>query len=213
VFAVNANPIEIGLVASLNHPGANVTGVAGMAVGREHERLELLHAAIPTTPVLGLLLNPENSNRDVQTNDALASVQKVGVKIKIIRASAARDFSNVFAELTQSQAGGLVVADDEFFLSASVGLGSSAARHGVPAIFQGTAFTAAGGLMSYGTRPTELYHQAGAYSGLVLAGAAPADLPIYQSTTVEMIVNLRSAKALGITLPQSIVDQATTMIR
>jgi putative tryptophan/tyrosine transport system substrate-binding protein len=213
VFAVNANPIEIGLVASLNHPGANVTGVAGMAVGREHERLELLHAAIPTTPVLGLLLNPENSNRDVQTNDALASAQKVGVKIKIIRASAARDFSNVFAELTQSQAGGLVVADDEFFLSASVGLGSSAARHGVPAIFQGTAFTAAGGLMSYGTRLTELYHQAGAYSGLVLAGAAPADLPIYQSTTVEMIVNLRSAKALGITLPQSIVDQATTMIR
>jgi putative tryptophan/tyrosine transport system substrate-binding protein len=145
VFAVNANPIEIGLVASLNHPGANVTGVAGMAVGREHERLELLHAAIPTTPVLGLLLNPENSNRDVQTNDALASVQKVGVKIKIIRASAARDFSNVFAELTQSQAGGLVVADDEFFLSASVGLGSSG--HGVPAIFQGTAFTAADGLM------------------------------------------------------------------
>jgi putative ABC transport system substrate-binding protein len=213
VFAVGANPIEIGLVASLNHPGANVTGVTSMAVGREHKRLELLHAAIPTTPVLGLLLNPENANRDVQINDALASAQKVGVQIKIIRASTGRDFGNVFAELTLSQAGGLVVADDEFFLSASADLGSLAARHGVPAIFQGTAFTAAGGLMSYGTRLTELYHQAGAYSGLVLAGAAPADLPIYQSTAVEMIVNLRSAKALGITLPQSIVDQATTLIR
>jgi putative tryptophan/tyrosine transport system substrate-binding protein len=213
VFAVSANPTEIGLVTSLNHPGANVTGVTGMAVGREHKRLELLHAAVPTAPVLGFLLNPQNSSRDVQINDALASAQKVGVQIKIIRPSTGRDFSNVFAELTQSQAGGLVVADDEFFLSASVDLGSSAARHRFPAIFQGTAFTAAGGLMSYGTRLTELYHQAGAYSGLVLARAAPADLPIYQSTAVEMIVNLRSAKSIGIALPQSIVDQATTLIK
>ena len=213
VFAVSANPIEIGLVTSLNRPGANVTGVTGMAAGREHKRLELLHAAVPGVPVLGFLLNPQNSNRDLQINDALTSAQKVGAQIKIIRASRGRDFGDVFAELTQSQAGGLVVADDEFFLSASADLGSSAARHRIPAIFQGTAFTAAGGLMSYGTRLTELYHQAGAYSGLVLAGAAPADLPIYQSIAVEMIVNLRSAKSLGVTLPQSIVDQATTLIR
>lgn len=213
VFAVSANPIQIGLVANLNHPGANVTGVAGMAVGREHKRLELLHAAVPTAPLLGFLLNPQNSNRDAQFNDALASAQKVGVQIKIIQASTGRDLSNVFPELIQSQAAGLVIADDEFFLSAGADLGSLAARHSVPAIFQGTAFTTAGGLMSYGTRFTELYHQAGAYSGLVLAGAAPADLPIYQSTAVEMIVNLRSAKSLGIALPQSIVDQATTLIR
>jgi putative tryptophan/tyrosine transport system substrate-binding protein len=213
VFAVSANPIEIGLVTSLNRPGANVTGVTGMAVGREHKRLELLHAAVPAIPVLGFLLNPQNSNRDLQINDGLTSAQKVCAQIRIIRASTRRDFGDVFAELTQSQAGGLVVADDEFFLSASADLGSSAARHRIPAIFQGTAFTAAGGLMSYGTRLTELYHQAGAYSGLVLAGAAPADLPIYQSIAVEMIVNLRSAKSLGVTLPQSIVDQATTLIR
>jgi putative ABC transport system substrate-binding protein len=213
VFAVSANPIEIGLVTSLNRPGANVTGVTGMAVGREHKRLELLHAAVPAIPVLRFLLNPQNSNRDLQINDALTSAQKVCAQIRIIRASTGRDFGDVFAELTQSQAGGLVVADDEFFLSASADLGSSAARHRIPAIFQGTAFTAAGGLMSYGTRLTELYHQAGAYSGLVLAGAAPADLPIYQSIAVEMIVNLRSAKSLGVTLPQSIVDQATTLIR
>ena len=213
VFAVSANPIEIGLVASHNRPGANVTGVTGMVVGREHKRLELLHAAVPTAPALGFLLNPQNSNRDLQINDAFTSGQKVGVQIKIIRASTPRDFIDVFAELTQSQAGGLVVADDEFFLSASADLGSTAARHRIPAIFQGTAFTAAGGLMSYGTRLTELYHQAGAYSGLVLAGAAPADLPIYQSTAVEMIVNLRSAKSIGIALPQSIVDQATTLIK
>ena len=124
-----------------------------------------------------------------------------------------RDFATAFAELAQSQAGGLVIGDEEFFLSASADLGSLAAHHGIPAIFQGTGFTAAGGLMSYGCRLTELYHQVGAYSGLVLAGAAPADLPIYQSTAVEMIVNLRSAKSIGIALPQSIVDQATTLIK
>ena len=213
VFAVSANPIEIGLVGSLNHPGANVTGVTGMAVRREQKRLELLHAAAPTAAVLGFLLNPQNSNRDSQIKDALTSAQKVGAQIKIIRASAGRDFSNVFAELVQSQAGGLVIADDEFFLSASADLGSSAVRHSIPAIFQGIIFTAAGGLMSYGSKLTELYHQAGAYSGLVLAGAAPAELPIYQSTAIEMIVNLRSAKSLGIALPQAIVDQATTLIR
>ena len=119
-----------------------------------------------------------------------------------------RDFATAFAELAQSQAGGLVIGDDEFFLSASADLGSLAAHHGIPAIFQGTSFTA-----SYGCRLTELYHQVGAYSGLVLPGAAPAELPIYQSSAVEMIVNLRSAKSLGIGLPQAIVDQATTLIR
>jgi putative tryptophan/tyrosine transport system substrate-binding protein len=213
VFAVSANPIEIGLVASLNHPGTNVTGVAGMAAGREQKRLELLHAAVPAAPLVGFLLNPQNSNRDAQINDALASARKIGVQIKLVRASTGRAFGNLFAELAQSQAGGLVIADDEFFLSAGADLGASAARYNVPAIFQGTAFTAAGGLMSYGSKLNELYHQAGAYSGLVLAGAAPADLPIYQSTAVEMIVNLRSAKSLGIALPQAIVDQATTLIR
>jgi putative ABC transport system substrate-binding protein len=213
VFAISANPIEIGLVASLSHPGTNVTGVTGMAVRREQKRLELLHAAIPTAPIVGFLLNPQNLAQDAQINDALASAQKQGVQIKITRASTGRDFDNVFAELAQSQAGGLVIADDEFFLSASADLGALSARHGIPAIFQGAAFIAAGGLMSYGSRLIELYHQAGAYSGLVLAGAAPADLPIYQSTALEMIINLRSAKSLSIALPRAIIDQATTLIR
>jgi ABC-type uncharacterized transport system substrate-binding protein len=213
VFAVSANPTEIGLVTSLNHPGANMTGVTGMAIGREQKRLELLRAAVPAAAVLGFLLNPQNSNQSAQIDHALAAAQKFGVQIKLVRASTGRELSNVFAELTQSQAEGLVIADDEFFLSASIELGSLAARHGIPAIFQGKAFAAAGGLMSYGSRLAELYHQAGAYSGLVLAGAVPADLPIYQSTGIEMIVNLRSAKSLGIALPQAIVDQANTPIR
>ena len=210
VIAVNANPIEIGLVDNLNYSGTNVTGVAGMIVGRDHMRLELLHAAVPSASVVGFLLNPQNSNRDAQISQAQASAERLGMQIKIIEASAGRDFDNVFAELAQTQ--GLVIADDEFFLSASGHLGFLTTRHRVPAIFEGTAFTGAGGLMSYGTKLTELYHQAGAFSGLILAGGAPAHLPIFQSTAVEMIVNLRSATALGITLPQAIIDQANTVI-
>jgi putative tryptophan/tyrosine transport system substrate-binding protein len=213
VFAVTANPIEVGLVVNLNHPGANITGVGGMAADREQKRLELLHAALPAAPQFGFLLNPQNLRQDMQVRDALASAQKLGVQAKLVRASTAGDIGNAFAELVQSRVGGLVIADDELFLTASAELGSLAVRYNIPAIFQGAAFTAAGGLMSYGSRFAELYHQAGAYSGMVLAGAAPAQLPIYQSTRVEMIANLRTAKSLGIVLPQSIIDQTTTLIR
>jgi ABC-type uncharacterized transport system substrate-binding protein len=213
VFAVTANPIEIGLVASLNHPGANMTGVGGMAADREQKRLDLLHAAVPDAPLFGFLLNPQNLHQDKQSKDALASAQKLGVQAKLVRASSAGELGNAFAELVQSRAEGLVIGDDELFLGASAELGSLAVRHKLPAIFQGAAFTAAGGLMSYGSRFAELYHQAGAYSGMVLAGAAPAELPIYQSTRVEMIANLRTAKSLGIVLPQSIIDQTTSLIR
>ncbi len=213
VFAIEDNPMEIELVASISHPGANMTGVAGMIAEREHKRLALLHTAVPTASVLGFLLNPENSNQDTQIEEALAAAQKLGVQIKVVRASTGRDFDKVFAELVQVQAGGLVIADDEFFLSASAELGSLAARYRIPAIFQGPAFTAAGGLMSYGTKLTELYHQAGAFSGMVLAGATPASLPIFQSTAIETIVNLKSARILGISLPQPIIDQASTVTR
>jgi ABC-type uncharacterized transport system substrate-binding protein len=205
--------IEVGLVVNLNHPGANITGVGGMAADREQKRLELLHAALPAAPQFGFLLNPQNLRQDMQVRDALASAQKLGVQAKLVRASTAGDIGNAFAELVQSRVGGLVIADDELFLTASAELGSLAVRYNIPAIFQGAAFTAAGGLMSYGSRFAELYHQAGAYSGMVLAGAAPAQLPIYQSTRVEMIANLRTAKSLGIVLPQSIIDQTTTLIR
>jgi putative ABC transport system substrate-binding protein len=190
-----------------------MTGVAGMVLGREHKRLELLHAAVPAASELGFLINPKNPNQDAQIEDAQASARKIGVRIKLLRASTAREFDDAFTELVQSQAGGLVIADDEFFLSASAELGSLAARNRIPTVFQGAAFTAAGGLMSYGTSLTELYHQAGAFSGLVLAGAAPASLPIFQSTAVDMIVNPRSAKSLGITLPQSIIGEANSVTK
>jgi putative ABC transport system substrate-binding protein len=213
VFAIDSNPTAIGLVASLNRPGANIAGVAGMAVARDQKRLELLRAVIPAASVFGFLINPQNPNQDAQIKDALAAAQESGVQIKLVRASTGPDLGNVFVQLAQSQAAGLVIADDEFFLGASGELGSLAARHSMPAVFQGAAFTTAGGLLSYGSRLAELYHQAGAYSGLVLAGAVPAELPIYQVTRTETIVNLKSAKSLGIVLPQAIIDQANTVIR
>jgi len=213
VFAIDSNPTAIGLVASLNRPGANIAGVAGMAVARDQKRLELLRAVIPAASVFGFLINPQNPNQDAQIKDALATAQESGVQIKLVRASTGPDLGNVFVQLAQSQAAGLVIADDEFFLGASGELGSLAARHSMPAVFQGAAFATAGGLLSYGSRLAELYHQAGAYSGLVLAGAVPAELPIYQVTRTETIVNLKSAKSLGIVLPQAIIDQANTVIR
>lgn len=213
VFAIDSNPTAIGLVASLNRPGANIAGVAGMALARDQKRLELLRAVIPAASVFGFLINPQNPDQDAQIKDALAAAQKSDVQIKLVRASTGPDLGNVFVQLAQSQAAGLVIADDEFFLGASGELGSLAARHSMPAVFQGAPFATAGGLLSYGNRLAELYHQAGTYSGLVLAGAAPAELPIYQVIRTETIVNLKSAKSLGIVLPQAVIDQANTVIR
>jgi putative ABC transport system substrate-binding protein len=213
VFAVEPDPIGIGLVTSLNHPGANLTGVTNMATGRERKRLELLHEAIPTAPGFAALVNPQNSNADAQIHDALTAAQAIGVQIKVFRASNSHEFGSAFAELAQAQASGLVIADDDFFLSASAALGSLAARYRIPAIFEGAAFTAAGGLMSYGSRLQELYHQAGMWSGLVLKGAAPAELSMYQSAGIDIIVNLRSAKSLGIDVPQGIIDRANALIK
>jgi putative tryptophan/tyrosine transport system substrate-binding protein len=213
VFAIGPNPIEIGLVTSLDRPGANITGVTGMAMGREHKRLELLHAAIPAAPDFALLLNPRNPRADVQVKDVSAAASSIGLQVKFAHASSGHDFEDAFTELVQSHAHGLVIADDDLFVSASAELASLAMRHQMPAIFEGAAFAAAGGLLSYGSRLAELYHQAGAYSGLILAGAAPADLPIFQSVGIEMIVNLKSATALNIALPQAIIDQASSVIR
>ena len=213
VFAVEPNPIGVGLVASLDHPGTNVTGVTSMAVGREQKRLALLHESIPTAPIFGLLVNPHNANADTQINDALVTAERLAMQIKVVRAGANRDFGNAFAELAQSRPGGLAIADDDLFMSTSAELAGLALRHSIPAIFEGAAFAAGGGLMSYGSKLTELHHQSGVYSGLIANGATPAELPIYQSTGIEMIVSLRSAKALGVTLPQAVIDEANLIIR
>jgi putative tryptophan/tyrosine transport system substrate-binding protein len=213
VFAIEPNPVTMGLVSGLNHPGANLAGAASMAVGRERKRLELLHESIPAATACALLVNPNNSNADAQIKDVLAAAQDRGLQVKVVRAGASRDLGNAFAELVQARVSSMIIADDDLFLSASAALGSLAARHGLAAIFEGPDFVTAGGLMSYGSRLMELYHQGGVYSGLVLRGAAPAELPIYQSTGTDMIVNLRRARSLGVALPQTIIERANTVIK
>ncbi len=213
VFAVGSDPVQLGLVGSLDKPGGNMTGVADMAVGREQKRLEMLHELLPTATVLALLVNPDNPDAPAQARDGLAAARAIGAELKVIRASADGDFDAAFAELAQAHAGGLAIGDDELFISASVHLAALAVRHATPAIFQGRDFALAGGLMSYGSNLSETYHQAGAYSGLILKGAAPADLPVYQSTRIEFIVNLRSAKAFGIAVPSAWLGQANQVIK
>ena len=213
VFAVGPDPVELGLIPSLDRPGGNLTGVTDMASGRERKRLELLHELIPSATALALLVNPKHPAAETQARDGLAAARAFGVELKVIRAGAGSEFDAAFAELAQSHAGGLAIGDDELFLNAGAHLATLAGQHAVPAIFQGKAFAAAGGLASYGSNLTETYHQAGTYSGLVLKGAAPADLPVYQSTRIEFIVNLRSAYSLGIAVPPAVLGQATELIR
>jgi putative tryptophan/tyrosine transport system substrate-binding protein len=213
VFAIEPDPVAMGLVSGLNHPGANLAGAASMAVGRERKRLELLHESIPATTACALLVNPNNLNADAQIKDVRAAAQDRRLQVEVVRAGASRDLDNAFAELVQARVSSMIIADDDLFLSASAALGALAARHGIAAIFEGPDFVSAGGLMSYGSRLMELYHQGGVYSGVVLRGAAPAELPIYQSTGIDMIVNLRRARSLGVTLPQTIIERANTVIK
>jgi len=213
VFAVEPDPVRVGLIASLDKPGGNMTGVADMAVGREQKRLELLHELMPTATAFVLLVNPSNPTAQAQARDALSAAREAGLRINIVRASAESDFDAAFAALAESHPRGLAISDDELFISASAHLAALAVLHDVPTIFQGGAFAVAGGLMSYGTNPTETYHQAGVYSGLILKGASPADLPVYRSTKIEFIVNLRTAEKLGLTVPLALLDSANEVIK
>lgn len=182
VFAVVADPVQIGLIASLDRPGGNITGVSDMATDRGQRLVELLHEAIPGAAVFALLVNPTNPVAERQTRDALAGARRIGLQVNILSAKSVTDFDAVFAALTEMRAGGLAISEDELFISRSAQLAALALRRGVPAIFQHREFVAAGGLMSYGSNVAEIYHQVGAYSGLILKGGNVADLPVYQST-------------------------------
>jgi putative ABC transport system substrate-binding protein len=213
VFAVEPDPIQAGLIPSLDKPGGNMTGVTDLAAGRAGKRLELLHELMPTATVFALLVNPRHPTAEAQAQDAFSAAGKMGLRINVIHASAASDFDTAFAALAGTRAGGLVISDDELFMSASAQLAALAVARNVPTVFQGKAFAAAGGLMSYGSDFVETYHQAGVYSGLVLKGATPADLPVYQSTRIEFIVNLKTAESLGIAMPSTMLGAANEVIK
>ncbi|HXX50858.1 MAG TPA: ABC transporter substrate-binding protein [Xanthobacteraceae bacterium] len=213
VFAVASDPVQIGLVASIDRPGANITGATDMAVEQERKRVKLLRDLLPKATLFAFLANPANPNAQSQMENMLATGREIGVQIKVLQARDEFDLERIFASSADWRADGLVIGDDDFFSSRSAQLAVLAARRALPAIFAHRGFAAAGGLMSYGASPTELYHQAGVYSGLVLKGGRPADLPVFQTRQTEFIVNLRTAQTLRLAVPSDLLEHATEVIK
>jgi putative tryptophan/tyrosine transport system substrate-binding protein len=213
VFGIGTNPVELGLVASLNRPGGNVTGVTSLNMELAPKRLELLHELLPSVTSMALLVNPAvPANAGPITRLSQAAAQALGLQLHTVHASSDRDFDAVFERLTQLRVGALVIGPDTFFTSHSEQLAKLTVRHAIPAIYQYREFAAAGGLMSYGSSETEYYRLVGTYAARVLKGDKPADLPVQQSTKVELFLNLKTAKALGITIPLPLSGRADEVI-
>ena len=213
VFATGYDPVAAGLVASLARPGGNLTGVTSLTAEVGPKRVELLHELVPTATSIALLVNPAAGLlRETILTDLQAAARKLGLKFHVLHASTVRDFDAVFATLAQLRAGGLVIGSDPFFNSQSEQLATLSIRHAVPAIYQYREFAAAGGLMSYGGSLTEMYRQVGVHTSRILKGERPADLPVKQSTKVELIINLKTAKALGLTVPLPLLGRADEVI-
>jgi putative ABC transport system substrate-binding protein len=212
VFTTVGDPVQLHLVASLNRPGGNVTGVTQLNVEVAPKRLELLHELVPTARVVALLVNPTNPNTETNTKELQAAARTLGLEFHVLNASTESDFDGVFARLIQLRAGGLLIGPDTLFASRSEQLAALALRHAVPTIYQDRDFTVAGGLLSYGTDFRETYRLAGNYIGRVLNGEKPADLPVQQATKVEFYINLKTAKALGLNVPAAMQARADEMM-
>jgi putative ABC transport system substrate-binding protein len=213
VFSIGADPVEAGLVASLNRPGGNLTGVANLNNQLAPKRLELMRELIPAATGIAVLFNPTNPGpTEAVLRDLQAAARTLGVQLHVLRASTDRDFDTVFATLIQLRAGGLVIAADAFFTVRSEQLAALSIRHGVPTIYQSREFAAAGGMMSYGGSITESHRQVGIYTGRILKGEKPADLPVQQITKVDLIINLKTAKTLGIAVPLALLTRADEVI-
>src|SRR5947208_3296873 len=198
VFHGSIDPVEAGFVASLNRPGGNMTGVVTLNIDTGQKRLELMHEMLPSASTIGLLLNPTNAVADTQSKDLQAAARTLGLNLHVLHASTEPEFEPAVAALRQLGAGGLVIGTDGFLVSHSEALAALTLRYAVPAIFQYRAFVEAGGLMSYGGSVTDSYRLSGIYAGRILKGEKPADLPVQQATKVELIINIKTAKALGL---------------
>jgi putative ABC transport system substrate-binding protein len=211
VFSVG-DPVESGLIASLARPGGNLTGVSILALDLAPKRLELLSELVPQARVIALLVNPNNSYAEITIRETQEAARVKGVHIAVLKAGSEGAIDAAFATLVQLQAGALVVSGDPFLFSRREQVVALASRHAVPAIQQGREFAEAGGLISYGPSFTSLSHQMGVYAGKILKGAKPVDLPVEQPTKFELVINLKTAKALGLTVPQSLLARADEVI-
>jgi putative ABC transport system substrate-binding protein len=208
VFYVGVNPVEAGFVASLNRPGGNLTGVTTLGGELSPKRFELLHELVPAATGFGMLVNPGRSD----FADVEAASRSLGLQIHLLPAGTEADFDTAFANLVRLKAGGLVIGADGFFVSRSAQLAALALRHAMPTISQFHEFAQAGGLMSYGTSNAEMYRLVGAYVARVLKGEKPADLPVQQATKIELTINLKTAKALGVNVPITLLGRADEVI-
>jgi putative tryptophan/tyrosine transport system substrate-binding protein len=213
VFMVGIDPVQAGLVTSLARPGGNVTGVTNVNTELGPKRLELLHELLPTTDTFALLVNPASPLiAETATRDLQSAAHALGLKLSILNASTERDFETAFATLAQIRASGLLIVPDAFFISHREQLAALTLRHAVPSITQFREFAEAGGLMTYGGSRTELAHQVGLYTGRILKGEKPADLPVQQTMKAELIINLKTAKALGLIIPPTLLARADEVI-
>jgi putative tryptophan/tyrosine transport system substrate-binding protein len=212
VFSVAADPVQLGLVASLNRPGGNLTGVNSFAGELGAKGLALLHDLVPSTETIGFLENPNNPIFDLTTRDVLAAAPIVGLKVQILKASTDREIDTAFVSLVQVRTGALLLGTDPFFNSRIEQLVALAARHAIPAMYPLREFAAAGGLMSYGTSNRDIYQQVGIYTGRILKGAKPADLPVMQTTKFDLVINLKTAKALNLQIPDKLFSVADEVI-
>jgi len=213
VFVAGTDPVELGLVANLNRPGGNITGVSILNLELGPKRLELLRAVIPTATMIALLVNPALPTRaETNVRDIERAADALGLQLHVLHASTDGELDTVFASFAQLRVGALVIGDDPFFSARSEQLGALALRHAVPAAFVYRSFAAAGGLLSYGASPMDAFRLVGVYTGRILKGEKPGDLPIQQATKVELVINLKTAKALGLTVPQSLLGRADEVI-
>jgi putative ABC transport system substrate-binding protein len=212
VFLVGSDPVKLGLVASLNRPGGNVTGVSFFTAELVAKRLGLLHELVPRVTTIAALVNPTGANAENQSRELKETARTLGLELHVLSAGSERDIDTAFASMVQTRIGALVVAADPFFNARRKELVALAARHAIPAIYEWREFAAVGGLMSYGTILPDAYRQAGVYTGRILKGDKPADMPVVQPTKFELVVNLKTAKALGVKISDDLLSLADEVI-
>jgi putative ABC transport system substrate-binding protein len=212
VFAMGGDPVKLGVVASLNKPGDNITGVSFLISGLAAKAVELLHELLPKAIAIGFLVNPHDPNTESETKDAQAAAKVFGQNLVVVEASTESDLDAAFTNLVHHNVAALVVEPDPFFADQATKIVAIAARHSLPAVYQLRKFAAAGGLASYGTGIAEANRQVGVYAGRILNGTKPGDLPVVQSTKFELVINLKTARALGLTVPPALLAIADEVI-